>query len=99
MFHICQDYTFAITIMALLLFKKNQVSQLKCSKQKIWGTKQIRIYNTYKNTVMLHGHHIYAQRICHGKGSNVCILIVRSCVTTLDIFIVMLCQMSNHLSS
>ena len=33
MLHICQKYALIITIMALLLFKKTQVSQPKCSKR------------------------------------------------------------------
>ena len=39
-------------------FKKTQESHPKCSKQKVWG-KTNNIYETYKNTVITHGHHIY----------------------------------------
>ena len=33
------------------------------------GKKKIRIYETYKNTVMPHGHHIYSKAYGMGKAA------------------------------
>ena len=60
------------------------------------GKKQIRIYETYNNTVMPHGRYIYANAYDTAKEKKLFILTVRSCVTTLEICIAILCQMSKH---
>ena len=56
MLYICQKYTFLITIMECLVFKnlKYQIQNPQRS-----GKKENLIYETYKNTVMPHGNHIY----------------------------------------
>ena len=41
-------------------FIKTQGDHPKCSEHKVWG-KANSIYETYKNTIMPHGHHIYAK--------------------------------------
>ena len=60
MLYICQKYTFIITIMLLLVFKKLK-DQSKNSQNRRSGEKSNCIYETYKNTVMPHGRHIYAK--------------------------------------
>ena len=45
MLHIFQNYTFLITIMARLLFKKTQGSKPKFSKQKVLGKIKSHIWN------------------------------------------------------
>ena len=45
----------------MIVIKKTQGYQQKCSKQKVWGKRKFCIYETYKNTVMTHGRHIYAK--------------------------------------
>ena len=42
----------------VIVIKKNSRIKPKCSKQKVWE-KPNRIYETYKNTVITHGRHIY----------------------------------------
>ena len=69
MFHICQKYAFIVTIMEWSLFK-NQGSQQKCSKQKVWE-KENGIYETYKNTVMPHGRCISAKAY-HIANTTIC---------------------------
>ena len=64
-----KKYAFIITLMAWLLYKKTQGSQPQFSKQKVWGEKKIRIYETYKNTVMPHGIHIYAKAYDREKAT------------------------------
>ena len=44
----------------VIVIKKNQGYQPKFSNRRS-GKKANRIYETYKNTVMPHGHRIYAQ--------------------------------------
>ena len=58
--HIFQNYTFLVTLMAWLLFKKTQGSKQN-SQNRRSGGKANHIYETYKNTVMTHGRHIYAK--------------------------------------
>ena len=43
-----------------IVIKRTQGSQPKFSKQKVWR-KINDIYETYKNTVMPHGRHIYSK--------------------------------------
>ena len=45
MLHICQKYAFIITVMAILLFKKTQWYNPKCSKQKVWEKSKSYIWN------------------------------------------------------
>ena len=44
-----------------IVIEKNQGSHPKFSKQKVWVKKKIRMYETYKSTVMPHGRHIYSK--------------------------------------
>ena len=60
MLHICQNYTFIITIMAILLQKKLK-DQSQNSQNIRSGEKENCIYEKYKNTVMSHVRHIHAK--------------------------------------
>ena len=51
-----------------IVIKKTQGYQPKLSKHKVWG-KSNRIYETYKNTVMPHGRHIYAKAYSMAKAT------------------------------
>ena len=44
----------------MIVILTTQGSKPKFSKQKVWG-KSNRIYETYNNTVMPHGHNIYSK--------------------------------------
>ena len=60
MLHICQNYAFIITSIARLLFKKLK-DLSKNAQNRRSQEKANHIYETYKNTVMPHGRHIYAK--------------------------------------
>ena len=57
--HICQSYAFVITVMARSYLKNSRISA-RMLKSEGMGKKKICIYETYKNTVMPLGRHIYA---------------------------------------
>ena len=60
MLHICQEHTFLITVMARSLFKKIKYYSQNAQNRRS-GEKANLIYETYKNTVMPNGRHIYAK--------------------------------------
>ena len=58
MLYICQNYTFLITIMEWLVLKDPNIKGRMLKTEGL--VKKSRIYEAYKNTVMPHGRHIYA---------------------------------------
>ena len=60
MLHIYQNYTFLITVMAILLLKKLKYHSQN-AKNRRSGEKSNHIYETYKNTVIPHGLRIYTK--------------------------------------
>ena len=60
MLHFCYNYTFIIAILVWYVFEKLK-DKSQNSQSRRSGEKSHHTYETYKNTVMPHGRHIYAK--------------------------------------